>query len=117
MQIVIGSAAGGGFPQWNFNCQNCHSLRRDRFPGPSRTQTQVAVCSDGGHWFFLGASPDLRMQIECRPALHSQGANRHSPITGVLLTNADIDHVVGFVVASKTAPFSGYIAPARCAAF
>ena len=98
MQIVVmGSAAGGGFPQWNCNCRNCYSLRHGNFLGPHRTQTQVAISNDGHRWFLLGASPDLRIQIESTPALHPQGGNRNSPIAGVLLINADIDHVVGLL--------------------
>jgi len=98
MQIVVmGSAAGGGFPQWNCNCRNCYSLRQGNFRGPSRTQTQVAVSDDGHCWFLLGASPDLRVQIESTFALHPQGGTRHSPIAGVVLLNADIDHMVGLL--------------------
>ena len=109
MQIVVmGSAAGGGFPQWNCNCRNCYSLRQGNFRGPSRTQTQVAVSDDGHCWFLLGASPDLRVQIESTFALHPQGGTRHSPIAGVVLLNADIDHVVGLLSLRELHQFGIY---------
>src|SRR5579863_4628234 len=64
---ILGSAAGGGFPQWNCACRNCRALRAGTFPGKARTQTQVAISVEVNHndknWFLLGASPDLRAQI------------------------------------------------------
>ena len=68
---ILGSAAGGGFPQWNCNCRNCHSLRAGTFTGKSRTQTQVAISNDDRTWFLLNTSPDLRMQIEATSAASS----------------------------------------------
>ena len=61
---ILGSAAGGGFPQWNCACSNCSRLRAGTFKGKARTQTQVAISQDGHSWFLLGASPDLRAQIQ-----------------------------------------------------
>src|SRR5579863_8030558 len=102
MQVKIpGSAAGGGFPQWNCACSNCCSLRSATFQGKARTQAQVAVSVDGSSWFLLGASPDLRAQIEATPELHPQAAGsvtRHSPICGAVLLNADLDHVLGLLL-------------------
>src|SRR5215471_19133082 len=95
---ILGSAAGGGFPQWNCGCHNCSSLRAGTFSGKARTQTQVAVSEDGRTWFLLGASPDLRSQIEAAPELHPRDGARRSPIAGVVLTNADIDHVLGLLL-------------------
>jgi len=94
---ILGSAAGGGFPQWNCNCRNCQSLRAGTFQGPPRTQTQVAVSNDNQNWFLLGASPDLRLQVEASRFLHPGSGLRHSPIQGVVLTSADIDQVVGLL--------------------
>src|SRR5271166_3049940 len=108
MQVkILGSAAGGGFPQWNCACPNCRSLRAGTFPGKPRTQTQVAISSDSEHWFLLGASPDLRAQIEATPQLHPKAAKnstRHSPISGAVLLNADIDHVLGLLLLRELQP-------------
>src|SRR5271166_2216399 len=106
---ILGSAAGGGFPQWNCACPNCHGVRAGAFHGKARTQTQVAVTQDGQSWFLLGASPDLRAQIEAtpdlRPRAQSRGeAPRHSPIAGVVLANADLDHVLGLLLLRELQP-------------
>src|SRR5271169_5926063 len=108
---ILGSAAGGGFPQWNCNCRNCRSLRTGTFPAKSRTQTQVAVSDDGGSWFLINASPDLRMQIERTPAVQPRSAIRDSPIAGVLLTSADIDQVAGLLSLRELQPFRIYCTP------
>ncbi len=105
---ILGSAAGGGFPQWNCNCRNCRSLRAGIFPAKSRTQTQVAVSDDGRAWFLLNASPDLRLQIERTPALQPGGTVRDSPISGVLLTSADIDQIAGLLSLRELQPFRTY---------
>ena len=108
---ILGSAAGGGFPQWNCNCENCRRLRAGNFRGKSRTQTQVAVSDDGRAWFLLNASPDLRMQIEKVPALQPSQAVRHSPIAGVLITSADIDQIAGLLSLRELQPFRIYSSP------
>jgi pyrroloquinoline quinone biosynthesis protein B len=105
---ILGSAAGGGFPQWNCNCRNCRSLRAGTFPAKSRTQTQVAVSDDGRVWFLLNASPDLRLQIERTPALQPRAEVRDSPIAGVLLTSADIDQIAGLLSLRELQPFRIY---------
>ncbi len=110
---ILGSAAGGGFPQWNCACPNCRALRAGTFHGKARTQTQVAVSADSRSWFLLGASPDLRVQIEATPELHpranesGKGA-RHSPIAGAVLANADIDHVLGLLLLRELQPLRVY---------
>jgi pyrroloquinoline quinone biosynthesis protein B len=108
---ILGSAAGGGFPQWNCNCRNCQSLRAGSFPAKSRTQTQVAVSDDGLSWFLLNASPDLRIQIERTRALQPGKAVRDSPIAGVLLTSADIDQIAGLLSLRELQPFRIYCTP------
>lgn len=105
---ILGSGAGGSFPQWNCGCRNCSSLRAGKFNGKARTQTQVAVSKDGRSWFLLGASPDLRVQIEAAPELHPRDGIRQSPIAGVVLTNADIDHVLGLLLLRELQPFCVY---------
>jgi len=112
MQVkILGSAAGGGFPQWNCACPNCRSLRAGTFHGKARTQTQVTVSADSKHWFLLGASPDLRAQIELTPELHPHAADhetRHSPISGAVFLNADIDHVLGLLLLRELQPLNAY---------
>ena len=105
MQIkILGSAAGGGFPQWNCACANCAAVRAGTFSGKSRTQAQVAVSGDGKSWYLLGASPDLRAQIEATAALHPSVGVRESPICGVVLTSADLDHVLGLLLLRELQP-------------
>ncbi len=112
MQIeILGSAAGGGFPQWNCNCRNCRSARDGTLNGKPRTQTQVAICQDVRAWFLLNASPDLRMQIEATPVLHPRQHGRNSPIGGVLLTSADVDQVAGLLSLRELQPFRIYCTP------
>jgi len=108
---ILGSAAGGGFPQWNCNCRNCQSLRAGTLPAKSRTQTQVAVSDDGHLWFLINASPDLRMQIERTQVVQPRSAIRDSPIAGVLLTSADIDQIAGLLSLRELQPFRIYCTP------
>jgi pyrroloquinoline quinone biosynthesis protein B len=108
---ILGSAAGGGFPQWNCNCRNCRSLRDGTFKGKPRTQTQVAICQDNRAWFLLNASPDLRTQIEATPELHPRNHGRNSPIGGVLLTSGDIDQIAGLLSLRELQPFRIYCTP------
>ncbi|GAA2803367.1 pyrroloquinoline quinone biosynthesis protein PqqB [Saccharopolyspora taberi] len=92
--VLLGTAAGGGFPQWNCGCHLC-GLARAGFPGVApRTQDCVAVSGDGEHWYLLNASPDIRAQITGCPAL-APGPGRWTPIRGVLLTDAELDHSLG----------------------
>lgn len=105
MQIrILGSAAGGGFPQWNCACLNCRAVRAGTFAGKPRTQSQVAVSGDGQSWYLLGASPDLRTQIEATPELHPRSGLRQSPIAGVVLLSADLDHVLGLLLLRELQP-------------
>ena len=105
---ILGSAAGGGFPQWNCACRNCQALRAGSFQGKSRTQTQVAISNDDRSWFLLSTSPDLRQQIEATPALHPRKNGRDSPIAGVLLTSADLDQITGLLSLRELQPFRIY---------
>jgi pyrroloquinoline quinone biosynthesis protein B len=96
---VLGSAAGGGFPQANCNCHNCADVRAGTPGLEPRTQSSLAVSPDGKGWALLNASPDLRRQIEATPELAPRaGAGpRSSPIAAVVLTNGDVDHVAGLL--------------------
>ena len=101
---ILGSAAGGAFPQWNCACANCAAVRAGTFHGKPRMQTQVAISQDGRSWFLLGASPDLRAQIETTPELHPREGVRQSPIAGVVLANAELDHVLGSLLLRELQP-------------
>jgi pyrroloquinoline quinone biosynthesis protein B len=94
---VLGSAAGGGFPQWNCVCANCSALRLGTLKARARTQAQVAVSPDPSKWFLLNASPDLRQQINATPELAPRSAVFGSPVTSILLTSADVDSVMGLL--------------------
>ena len=94
---VLGSGAGGGFPQWNCACPTCRAVRDGSRPCRPRTQSSIAVSSDGRSWFLVNASPDVRAQIEATEALHP-GGDRDTPIAGVLLTDAELDHTLGLLL-------------------
>jgi pyrroloquinoline quinone biosynthesis protein B len=92
---VLGSAAGGGLPQWNCGCDNCAAARAGRLP--RRTQSSVAISPDGDRWLLLNCSPDVAAQIESFPPLHPR-QRRGTPIEGMLLTDANVDHLGGLAV-------------------
>src|SRR5579863_8246951 len=105
---ILGSAAGGAFPQWNCGCPNCRAVRAGGFRGKARSQAQVAISNDGRAWFLLGASPDLRAQIEATPELHPREGVRQSPVAGAVLANADLDHVLGLLLLRELQPLRVY---------
>jgi pyrroloquinoline quinone biosynthesis protein B len=102
--LVLGSAAGGGFPQWNCGCRQCALARAGDPRAKPRTQASVALSGDGESWLLVGASPDLRQQILQNPAMAPRAA-RHSPIAGVVLVSADIDGIAGLLVLREQQPF------------
>jgi pyrroloquinoline quinone biosynthesis protein B len=108
---ILGTAAGGGFPQWNCTCTNCRSVRLGKFAGKARSHLQVAISPDGIIWFLLNASPDLRSQIEGSFFLHPQGTGRHSPICGMVLTSADLDQSWGALLLREWQPLQIYATP------
>jgi pyrroloquinoline quinone biosynthesis protein B len=95
---VLGSSAGGGFPQWNCNCANCDGLRRGSISAKARTQSSIAVTTDGADWLLVNASPDILAQIQANPELQPARATRDSGIAAVLLMDAQIDHVTGLLM-------------------
>jgi pyrroloquinoline quinone biosynthesis protein B len=106
--VVLGAAAGGGVPQWNCGCEVCRAAR-DGQPDLQSTQASIAFSADGAHWYLINASPDLRQQLTATPQLHpKQGALRHSPIAGVILTNGEIDAVAGLLSMREGSPFAIY---------
>jgi pyrroloquinoline quinone biosynthesis protein B len=98
---VLGSAAGGGFPQWNCRCETCEAARAGERARP-RTQSSLAIRGDGGPWFLVNASPDLRQQLETLGRQSVDGV-RAPPIAGVLLTDAEIDHTAGLLLLREAA--------------
>jgi pyrroloquinoline quinone biosynthesis protein B len=98
MQIILlGTAAGGGFPQWNCWCPSCRLARREPRRARARTQSSAAVSVDGRRWFLLNASPDVREQLSRLPVEAPDGP-RHVPIAGVVTTDAELDHTLGIVL-------------------
>ena len=93
---ILGSAAGGGFPQWNCRCPTCEAARTGTAARP-RTQSSLAIRGADGPWFLANASPDLRQQLEGLAA-DARTASRAAPVAGVLLTDAEIDHTAGLLL-------------------
>jgi pyrroloquinoline quinone biosynthesis protein B len=106
---VLGSAAGGGSPQWNCGCPVCAAVRAGA--GGARTQSSVAVSADGLRWFLINASPDVRTQIEAFPALAPHGG-RATPVDAVLLTDAELDHALGLLLLREAGAVTLYATPA-----
>ena len=107
---VLGSAAGGGLPQWNCNGRNSADARNGVAGLTPRTQASVAVSASGAEWVLLNAAPDLRQQINDTPELHPapDGPPRNSPIKAVVLTNGDVDAVAGLLTLREAQPFTVY---------
>jgi pyrroloquinoline quinone biosynthesis protein B len=108
---VLGSAAGGGFPQWNCGCPGCSAVRTGSRPARPRSQSSVAVTADQRQWFLLNASPDVRGQIEAFPPLHPR-AGRDTPLRAVLLTDAELDHTLGLLLLREAAALEVHATPA-----
>jgi pyrroloquinoline quinone biosynthesis protein B len=101
--LLIGTAAGGGFPQWNCWCPCCRVARSDPEAARPRRQSSAAVSSDGRRWFLLNASPDVRDQLAWLPSNGAPSTVRHVPIEGVILTDAEVDHSLGLVLLREAA--------------
>lgn len=108
--LILGAAAGGGFPQWNCACRNCAAYWRGDSGYSKASQSSIAVSADGENWVLLNASPDLRGQIIDNPAMQPNEALglRDSPIKAVVLTNGDVDHVAGLLTLRESQPFDLY---------
>lgn len=107
---VLGAAAGGGFPQWNCNCEGCKRARLNDPAVKPRTQASVAVSADGIRWVLLNASPDLPFQINSSPCLQPGPADskRHSPISAVVISGGDIDCIAGLLSLRESQRFCLY---------
>lgn len=118
--IVLGSAAGGAFPQWNCRCPVCALAWAGDSRVRPRTQTSIAVSAGDGRWTLINASPDLPAQIRATPALHPPNdplnGLRGSPINSVVLTGAEIDQIAGLLSLRESTPFALYATPASHAA-
>src|SRR5262245_9627103 len=111
MQIrILGSAAGGGVPQWNCRCFNCAAVRAGSPDVRPRTQSSVAVSADGGAWFLLNVSPDVRQQILTFPTLGptDEKGGRCSAIAGCVLTDGELDHTAGLLALREGGTFDIY---------
>lgn len=101
---VLGSAAGGGFPQWNCNCRNCHGVRAGTVRAARRTQSSIAVSVDGEHWLVCNTSPDILAQIAANPVLQPGKGVRDTPLAAVVLSDSQIDHVTGLLMLREGCP-------------
>jgi pyrroloquinoline quinone biosynthesis protein B len=104
---VLGSAAGGGFPQWNCGCVNCHGVRMGLVAAQPRLQTSVAIEASDASWFLIHASPDIARQITAFAPLHPQ-VLRGTPISGIFLTNGDVDQCLGLLSLRESQPLQVY---------
>ena len=108
MQVVLlGTAAGGGFPQWNCWCPPCRVARSDPARAHPRTQSSAAVSADGRHWFLLNASPDVREQVG-RLLSQAPTGMRHVPVEGVVTTDAELDHTLGIALLREAGELQVY---------
>jgi pyrroloquinoline quinone biosynthesis protein B len=114
--LVLGAAAGGGFPQWNCNCPVCALAWAGDPRVTPRSQAGIAVSADGENWLLCNAPPDLRAQILSAKALHPLAGLRHSPIRAVLLTGAEIDQAAGLLTLRERQAFTLHATPATLAA-
>ncbi len=105
---VLGSGAGGGFPQWNCNCNNCKRIRSGEMNGKTRTQSSIAVSSDNENWLLINASPDIRAQLEAFPAIQPKQGLRDTGIKAVLLIDSQIDHTTGLLMLREGKPLDIY---------
>ena len=114
--IVLGSAAGGGYPQWNCRCSVCRLAWAGDPRVRARTQASLAVSVDGERWALINAAPDLRAQIQATPRLHPRGESRGSPIAAVVLTGGEIDQTAGLLNLRERSPFALYATATTLAA-
>lgn len=94
---VLGSGAGGGFPQWNCNCSNCKGVREGTIKASRRTQSSIAISANGSDWILFNASPDIKKQLDDFPAIQPARQVRDTAISAIVITDAQIDHVTGML--------------------
>jgi pyrroloquinoline quinone biosynthesis protein B len=108
--LILGSAAGGGFPQWNCACRLCSFAWAGDERAAHRTQASLAFSADGSNWLVVGASPDLRQQIVANRQLHPREGLRDSPVYAIAVVSADVDGIAGLVVTRESQPLTVYAA-------
>ncbi|TBU91273.1 pyrroloquinoline quinone biosynthesis protein PqqB [Stutzerimonas kirkiae] len=101
---ILGSAAGGGFPQWNCNCRNCRGVRSGQLNASPRSQSSIAISDTGERWVLCNASPDIRSQLESFPALQPARKLRDTAIGGIILLDSQIDHTTGLLTLREGCP-------------
>lgn len=101
---ILGSAAGGGFPQWNCNCRNCHGVRAGTVNARPRTQSSIAISEDGEHWILCNASPDIRAQLAAFAPMQPARAVRDTGIAAILLMDSQVDHTTGLLSLREGCP-------------
>ena len=109
--LILGAAAGGGFPQWNCNCAQCHGVRQGTIKATPCTQSSIAISSDGERWLLCNASPDIRRQLASNPQLHPKRVPRDSGLVGVLLVDGQIDHTTGLLSLREGCPLDIWCTP------
>ncbi|MFM8341285.1 MAG: MBL fold metallo-hydrolase, partial [Methylomonas sp.] len=105
---VLGAGAGGGFPQWNCNCDNCRRLRLGELNGKARTQSSIAISTDNRNWLLFNTSPDIRAQLEAFPAIQPKQGIRDTGIKAILLMDSQIDHTTGMLMLREGKPLDVY---------
>ncbi|WP_438918494.1 pyrroloquinoline quinone biosynthesis protein PqqB [Kosakonia cowanii] len=108
---VLGSAAGGGFPQWNCNCPNCAGVRNGTMQTSARTQSSIAISDDGKNWVLCNASPDISQQLRATPALNRPEQLRGTAIGAIILTDSQIDHSAGLLSLREGCPHQVWCTP------
>lgn len=105
---VLGSGAGGGFPQWNCNCDNCRRMRSQEINAKPRSQSSIAISTDDTHWLLFNTSPDIRTQLENFPAIHPKQGIRDTGIKAIVLMDSQIDHTTGLLILREGEPLDVY---------
>ena len=105
---VLGSAAGGGFPQWNCNCSNCYGVRDGKIQATPRTQSSIAISVDDERWILFNASPDIRLQLESFPLIQPRRGLRDTGVAAVVLADSQIDHSTGLLMLREGCPLKVY---------
>lgn len=105
---VLGSAAGGGFPQWNCNCHNCRGVRQGTLQARTRTQSSIAASVDGEHWILFNTSPDIRAQLEAFPQIQPKEGKRGTGISAIVFMDSQIDHTTGLLMLREGCPHQVY---------
>ena len=109
---ILGSAAGGGFPQWNCNCVNCAGFREGTLRATARTQSSIAISDDGVNWVLCNTSPDIRAQLQSFAPMQPGRALRDTGISAIILMDSQIDHTTGLLSLRDGAPIHLYATPA-----